>query len=358
MKMVKICAVKSCSNGYKTKKEKGEALGSVSFFQASTLTRLQDWTKSLGMNLKFSDYICQYHFQEKDIKMYDKIVIGNTIHLHYRLKKTLQPNALPTIEHQFKLIPEFQQEEITIKEENIKEEPIQEQQPEQVQQLEYNDQQQQNQFEQFQEQKYNIPDNHYEQQTFEVKQTIECMRQNIPVLPPNWLYTIKPNEIEFMRFDPASKQIKNHIVLNEDLSVSVIFLTNERLNLDNKLTSSEEILNFLKYVERWPLCVGTQMDKSRYSNGCKGVIIGDETYKRNQMNPRCKSCRVLRYRLQKCKSSTLDKTSELKRRNENMTKQCKRLKKLNLKLKEEIFELKVQCARMSKNYQKKFEPLL
>ncbi|XP_053595403.1 uncharacterized protein LOC128667802 [Microplitis demolitor] len=68
--------------------------------------------------------------------------------------------------------------------------------------------------------------------------------------------------------------------------------------------------------------------ETKYSNECKRVVIGDEAYRRNQINPRCKSCRVLRSRLQSCDSTgiKLQKSVARKRRTVNVIKQCKRLK--------------------------------
>ncbi|CAG5100546.1 Protein of unknown function, partial [Cotesia congregata] len=73
--------------------------------------------------------------------------------------------------------------------------------------------------------------------------------------------------------------------------LQVIFSNGEELSLDVKINSFKNICEFLKSVERWPLCVG--------------VIISDDAYQRNQRNPRCKSCRILQKRLQSRKSTSI-----------------------------------------------------
>ncbi|XP_057341833.1 putative mediator of RNA polymerase II transcription subunit 26 [Microplitis mediator] len=282
--MVRVCTVKSCPSGRKSKKVVKETLCSVSFFQAKTPVRLQHWSKSLGVALKASDYICQFHFKAKDINMYAKIVIGNEVHLHSLGRKDFTEEAVPTIEHQLQLNPELQQQDQQQLEQE-QHQPDQEQQQSEQEQL----QSEQQQLEQEQQQPEQIP---------EIVKPISYLRKKYALLPQNWSYAEKPDAMEFIRIDPVRMQIQNHIALNKDFSISVIFTNFERVNLNDKLSSPDEIFDYLKSVEKWPLCVGTQIEKQRYSSQCKRVVIGDEAYQRNQINPRCKSCRVLRRRLQ------------------------------------------------------------
>ncbi|CAH2083784.1 unnamed protein product [Euphydryas editha] len=146
-----------------------------------------------------------------------------------------------------------------------------------------------------------------------------------PKLPPFWLYIPEPNGLVFMRMDPTTQLINIRLRLNKDTSITVLLPNNDELPL-NSLSC---IYDYLKSVERWPLCVGTQIDSIKYSKLCKNVIVGDDTYKRNQANPRCKSCRILRNRLQSRNSTSihLETTIAKKRRAKNLVKQCKRFKK-------------------------------
>ncbi|XP_030766669.1 uncharacterized protein LOC115890545 isoform X2 [Sitophilus oryzae] len=260
--MVKVCVVPSCLNRWKNKEHIKRHR--ISFFQPTTTIRLQRWSKALGIVLKSTDKVCQFHFKEQDVKFYDKIVIGNTVHLQYLHRKILKDKALPTKEYQFNLNSELQQQQ------QARQEPINE----------YYTQQQQHQL-------------------TEIIDPIAQIKDKISALPPYWFYINKPKEIEFMRLDPTSKQIVNHIILNENLSIIVVYSNNEKKALDEKIVSSDEVYEYLKSVEKWPLCVGTQFDKKRYSQECKGVVIGDDAYQRHQMNPRCMSCAVLRLRFQK-----------------------------------------------------------
>ncbi|XP_039757918.1 uncharacterized protein LOC120632178 [Pararge aegeria] len=127
-----------------------------------------------------------------------------------------------------------------------------------------------------------------------------------PKLPPFWLYIPEPNGFVFMRMDPTTQQIKIRLRLNKDTSINVLFPNNDELPLNEKINSLSCIYDYLKSVERWPLCVGTQIDSIKYSKLCKNVIVGDNTYKRNQANPRCKPCRILRNRLQSRKSTSIN----------------------------------------------------
>lgn len=152
-----------------------------------------------------------------------------------------------------------------------------------------------------------------------------------PKLPPFWLYVPESNGFIFMRMDPTTQQIKIRLRLNEDTSITLIFPNNEELPLNEKIKPLSSVYNYLKSVERWPLCVGTQIDSTKYSKLCQNVIVGDDTYKRNQANPRCKSCRMLRNQLQSRNptSNNLERTGT-KRLASNLVKQCKRLKKMKM----------------------------
>ncbi|XP_057328293.1 UPF0746 protein DDB_G0281095-like [Microplitis mediator] len=302
--MVRVCAVKSCPSGRKSKKVVKETSGSVSFFQAITPARLEHWTKSLGITLKASDYICQFHFKAKDINMYTKIVIGNEVHFHSSGRKKLSEEAVPTIEHQLQLNPEQQQleqEQQQLEQEQQQLEQEQQQLEQKQQQLEQKQQQLEQEQEQLeQEQEQLEQDQQQPEQIPEIMEPISSLMEKFSILPQYWSYAEKSNAMEFFRFDPVQMRIQNHIAWNDDLSISVIFPNNEKVSLSDKLFSLDEIYDYLKSVEKWPLCVGTLIEKQRYSNDCKRVIIGDEAYQRCQMNPRCKSCRVLRKRLQSC----------------------------------------------------------
>ncbi|XP_074095986.1 uncharacterized protein LOC141525397 [Cotesia typhae] len=84
-----------------------------------------------------------------------------------------------------------------------------------------------------------------------------------PKLSPFWLYIPKPNGFVFIRMDPTTQQIKIRLRLNKDTSITVIFPNNEELPLNEKLHSLSCVYNYLKLVERWPICVGTQIDSTK-----------------------------------------------------------------------------------------------
>ncbi|XP_062531234.1 uncharacterized protein LOC101736994 [Bombyx mori] len=243
--MVKVCVVKSCSSG-RTGKKKNYQMP-LSFFQPTTPTRLINWTKSMGINLKATDSICQFHFKEEHIKMYDKIKIGEVIYFSYLLKKVLKEEALPTIEHQFHPLLDQQQSILKVQELLIDPQNS-------CYSTDYIEQSQ----ESFQEQ-LQIEKTHNDSREQELIESIDYFKNN------------------------------------------VILLNNEELCTDLKICSFENIYDYLKSVEKWPLCVGTQIERNKYSKKCRGVIIGDEAYKRFQRNPRCKSCRILRNQLKKRK---------------------------------------------------------
>ncbi|CAD6236006.1 GSCOCG00008046001-RA-CDS [Cotesia congregata] len=325
--MGKSCIVKSCPSGRKLKTTKNDPSQHLSFFQPSTPARLDKWQKCLGIKLKATNNICHLHFKEEHIKLYDKFIINGEVKIFQTVKKKLKPEALPTIEHQFIPIPLYELQASIINQrqkstschnycEDDQQDRMQNSCIEQQELLDdlnisNNATNYSQQIEQdlekslLSQQSYDSLNSHVENET--TVKPIESIGdiQKCPMLPQFWMRVDKPDGLEFLRMDPSAKKTKNHIRLNEDLSLTVIFSNGEELSLDVKINSFKNICEFLKSVERWPLCVGTQIDSNKYSQVCKGVIISDDAYQRNQRNPRCKSCRILRKRLQSRKSTSI-----------------------------------------------------
>ncbi|XP_074113767.1 uncharacterized protein LOC141536884 isoform X3 [Cotesia typhae] len=371
--MGKVCVVKSCPSGRKLQSTKNNSPQSVSYFQVNTPVRLQNWKISLGIELKASDFVCHLHFKEEHIKTYEKFFIKGEVKIFPTGKKIVRNEALPTTEHQFIPIPAYELLASTVHEQQQPNFHCNHSEDEQQYQVQENNVEQQKVLVNQEVSNNFMDDNvqtekdldepllsqqaHYDlknHQETEASTQSENFRDNLNkfiALPPFWMYGDKPNGPEFMRMDPTTERITNRLRLNEDKSITVIFRNNEELILNDKIDSYSNIYDYLKSVERWPLCVGTQIDSNRYSKICKGSIVGDDAYIRNQPNPRCKSCRILRNRLQNHKSKStfinLKRTTATKRRASNLVKQCKRLKLTKIQLKDKIFMAKSKCAKKS-----------
>ncbi|XP_044757117.1 uncharacterized protein LOC123315480 [Coccinella septempunctata] len=253
--------------------------------------------------------------------MYNKIVIKDVVHLHELHRKTLKPEALPTIQHQFH---SYAGEHLAKEQMLQDKQKLVHQQPEIIQhQEEIVNQHSQQQSE------APIEHNYCVQQSEKPLQYLLDKYQQF--LPQHWAYIPKPDGIEYIRLDPETRLIKNHIMVRDDLTVLVIFPNKERLHVDDQIVSSlpEDVYAFLKSVEKWPLCVGTQIENQSFSKGCQGVIVGHGMYKRMQQNLRCQSCRVLRKKLNDRKggNSVQEKWIIFKRKKGSTLKQCNRLQK-------------------------------
>ncbi|XP_015179399.1 PREDICTED: uncharacterized protein LOC107067961 isoform X2 [Polistes dominula] len=344
--MGKVCVVKSCPSGRKSKNRKDYSPQSISYFQPTTPARLQNWKISLGIELKATDYICQFHFKEDQIKMYEKFYIkGETMYMPTERKK-LKEEALPTIQHQF--IPIFEHVFLTNTVDELEKPSLRSKgsEDEQLFQMQENNIEPQkilayedvsnNLIGAGVQSKQDLIEPPFSQHASKDSKNLQEIK--VPKIPPFWLYVPKSNGFVFMRMDPTTQQIKIRLRLNEDTSITVIFPNNEELPLNEKINSLSNVYDYLKSVERWPLCVGTQIDSIKYSKLCKNVIIGDETYKRSQANPRCKSCRMLRKRLQarmlrnrlQSRNSTSNnlETTATKKRASKRIKQCRSLKRM------------------------------
>ncbi|XP_061708156.1 uncharacterized protein LOC133518467 [Cydia pomonella] len=264
--MGKVCVVNSCQSGRKTK----NVMKSVSFFRPTTPARLENWKKSLGIALKATDYICHLHFKEENINMYEKFNIKGELKYIPTQRKTLKEEALPTMEHQFIPIPEFQANIIHVQE-SVELYPNQSKEKQQqinVEQQELSDDQKSSNdlmdCEMIQHD-FAEPTSQYQDTDITIN-PIEIFKikfRAFSLLPPFWLHAENPNGLEFMRMDPTTQQIKHHIRLNDDLSITVIFTNKEELPIKEKINSYDNTYDYLKSVERWPLCVGTQIDDNK-----------------------------------------------------------------------------------------------
>ncbi|XP_074114166.1 uncharacterized protein LOC141537215 isoform X1 [Cotesia typhae] len=368
--MGKLCSVKSCSSGRKLKNNGIDISQPLSFFaQQYTLEKLNKWNTALGTTMKTSDYICHLHFKEEDIKMYETFNINGEITIFPTGKKTLRDAALPTVEHQFLPVAIHDVEGNVINQlqkpssnHNKSEEKLKHEDKSKQQELLADQRVSDRVMDMITQSKHDLEivqlneETHTDQQNDKepevTSQPTEKFFDNLKssVLPQGWMYFEKPEGLEFFRMDAKTMQIVNRLRVNKDLSVTVIFSTNEELTTNDNIFSFKTIYEYLKFVEKWPLCVGTQIDKKKFSQTCKGVIFGDESYTRNQANPRCKSCRVLRHRLQNCNSASniLENTISQKRRTSNLQKRCKRLKISKMKLREKVYQAKFECSQKSK----------
>ncbi|CAK1597570.1 unnamed protein product [Parnassius mnemosyne] len=282
--MGKTCFVKSCPSGRKLKTSKHGSPQLLSFFRPTTTARLDKWQRCLGIKLKATDNICHLHFKEEDIKLYDKFMIDGELKIFPAVKKMLKNEALPTIEHQFIPIPAYELQASIIEPQKStschnhsgddQQDSMQNSSIEQHELLDdlynpnnatnYNEQMEQDLEESLLSQQSNddLNNNVAKETTI---QPIESFRDILkcPMVPSFWMHVEKPDGLEFLRMDPSTKETKNYIRLNEDLSVTIIFSNDEELPLYVKINSFKNLCEFLKSVERSPLCIGTQIDSNK-----------------------------------------------------------------------------------------------
>lgn len=209
---------------------------------SQTPARLQNWKISLGIELKATDYICHLHFKEEHIKMYEKFYIKGELKIFPTGKKIVKDEALPTIEHQFVPIPAHEllssvvhesqkpnlhcnhsdEQQYQVQENNIEQQKILVDQEVSNNLIDANVQTKQDLKEPLLSQHaHNDLNHHQETETSTHSENFKDSIYKLPMLPPFWLYIDKPNGPEFMRMDPTTGQIKNHLRLNEDTSITV-----------------------------------------------------------------------------------------------------------------------------------------
>lgn len=200
----------------------------------------------MGIELKITDYICHLHFKEEHINMYDKFNIKGEVTILSTRKKTLRDDALSTIEHQFipVLAHKLQASDISQPQKpdsnhNLSEEKKQHNVENNIEQQELLVDHQElsnNLFDDIEktehdlegpllnEQARDIYDLRNHQETEVTTQSVENFMDNFlkcSRVPQFWMFVKKPNGLEFTRMDPTTKQIKNHVRVNEDSSTTV-----------------------------------------------------------------------------------------------------------------------------------------
>lgn len=162
----------------------------------------------MGINLKNTDYICQLHFREVDIKSYDEIIIDGKSNILPLAKKKLMDGALPTLEHQYKFDVDSS---TSLNVHNSNRKIV----------INNNEDYQDHQHRDIMQQAVVNGLNNCEPMDIQLEFSTVPNDWIVPILPEYWSFTKKLSYLEFMRVDPATKQIKHHIRVNQDLSVIV-----------------------------------------------------------------------------------------------------------------------------------------
>ncbi|XP_018570673.1 uncharacterized protein LOC108910536 [Anoplophora glabripennis] len=150
-------------------------------------------------------------------------------------------------------------------------------------------------------------------------------------MPPAWLYMLNTKELIFVHVDTLTLTEKLRVFLTApDMSVSVLFNKRYKYDLKERITCDDDLLNIFEQLKNTPACTGTGLKRMSASVNCCGIILDEEKYQRQQRNPRCKACRVLRHRLQKQiarQHHAVNKTCNPRKELKSFKVNCKRLQK-------------------------------
>ncbi|XP_034944887.1 uncharacterized protein [Chelonus insularis] len=136
-----------------------------------------------------------------------------------------------------------------------------------------------------------------------------------------------------IHLDVGSLLEKLRLRVTADLSVTLVMPHRSEIILTDRVSSMEELYASMRKAESLTICCGTLFDENRYATQCSGIITPNENYQRQQLNPRCRACRILRQRIQANMRYKRDSTLafRIKRKKEIYRQRCHRLiKKMNI----------------------------
>lgn len=102
---------------------------------------------------------------------------------------------------------------------------------------------------------------------------------------------------------------------------------NYKTKLSDQINTSEVRVHFHPILS-YGVCCGTGMKEKNYNDVCTGFIDSENYYQRQQMNPRCAPCRLLRHKLQisnAVRKRTLKNGTGYQKRRDRLRRKHKRL---------------------------------
>ncbi|CAH2083569.1 unnamed protein product [Euphydryas editha] len=390
--MGKCCAAYGCLSGRKTSKN----LRKVTLFKApKDVDMRRKWSSALDKELKISSFICELHFNPKDVIKNKKQVLkdGSTFVYEYdkvHLKKNAVPKSDATNkENNYSLLSDDASSNTSdiINDDvigdcslNTELAPIESINVDEINNevIEADNNNSTNP---------NLPDgtnnvitsdnlliiNKPEEfSLYSIEKTFD-----VQPLRKNWSWTVVKDSYISLSYINLKLELVCHVKIDKDLNVTIVNAkTNILINMDVNISSIDCVWQLLRYLENSFFCSGTGYNDKKCSQSCSGILLSDEKYKKKMEEHRCISCRKLRCLLQRRKHKMTDYEVRLinvirrlfleRRKLKRVVEQIKssQQKLLNLKnqraeIEEEVVrrveeskvtpELSAQCARSSKN---------
>ncbi|XP_015176588.1 PREDICTED: uncharacterized protein LOC107066462 isoform X1 [Polistes dominula] len=364
--MGKCCAVSGCLSGRKA----SENLGKVALFKApKDVKMLSKWSSALGKELKNTSFVCELHFNPKDvIKSNQEILKDGSIYIYEYDKVHLKKNAIPKSnatnnanndENNSSLLSNdvrpnssdiindnvigdcnlnsIEPINIIIVNEMIKEV------------IEPDNKNSEN---------ANLPDNTnnvINSDNLLIKNnpeefslySIETILETQP-LRKNWSWTVIKDSYILLSYINLILELVCHVKIYKNLKVTIENAkTNILIDKNVNISSIDCVWQLLSSLENSFFCSGTGYDEKKCSLLCTGVLLADERYKKQMKEYRCINCRKLRHLIQRRKNKTIDYKARWINVKNHLILELRKLNRVlqqNKSLKEELLKLQKQCA--------------
>ncbi|XP_015185815.1 PREDICTED: uncharacterized protein LOC107071373 isoform X2 [Polistes dominula] len=375
--MVKKCAIKNCFSGSSVERKLKSKLNlrqTALFKVPKDPEMLKLWSSAISQQLCHNHFICELHFNSDNIlKNYEKIKLqnGEVFELsrsRFALKKDAIPilsdvvtNGDTTSSNHFDTNNHCTDEEYLHETRNGSDLSELDQKfasSALVDELSNDAHSTENLSEEFEE-KISIENNfilpnHDNSAPFSLAGILQLLKDH--GVPQNWCWPkqseSKPDVILYY-VDDYLEKLKLSIKIDDDLSVQVTILaTGVSINFNYSIISAASFWNMLREIEISQFCSGTGVDE-RCSTACEGILQSDQKYKRFRREIRCLACRTLRNRLlissRKKKEDVNNRYITIKRKLHAKQKRLRRLYQKRQQLKEQVEELRNQCATKKDN---------
>ncbi|XP_065161335.1 uncharacterized protein [Atheta coriaria] len=332
--MGRCCAVHGCFSGRKTSKK----VEKVALFKAPKDVELcSKWSSALGQKLKATSYICELHFNSKDVIRSDQTILKDgSVYVHEFQKVHLRKEAAPKsniISDSDESIADIDMVDHSIND-DCNHNPVET------------------------DANTNFPDvastvieddnllvvNSTEEFSF---RSIQNMLEAQP-LRKNWCWTVIINSFISLSYISSKLELVCHVKIDVNLKVMIINAkTNIVIDMDVNISSFACVWQLLDSLENCFFCSGTGYDDKKCSDTCTGILLPGDRYKRIVLEYRCINCRKLRRLLQKRKTKTTNdeaRRMNLKHRYKLQRRKLNRVVQTNKNLKRQLLQLKNHCA--------------
>ncbi|KAK9892220.1 hypothetical protein WA026_019023, partial [Henosepilachna vigintioctopunctata] len=349
--MGRCCAVRGCLSG---RKASGN-IGKVALFKVPKDVEMRKkWSSAIDQDLKATNYICELHFNSEDVLKSDRTVLADgSIYVYDYQKVHLRKKAVPKLNTTYNdnknnnsLLSDVSLDTSDIVDDSINNDRSLNVETNTV-----------NQFliEAIGPEKINEPEASNEPQMTEAETTnvpefsFHCIEKILESQPlrKNWSWTVLKNYVISLSYINSKLELVCHIKIDMNLKVTIINAkTNILVDMNVNISSMACVSQLLNNLEKTFFCSGSGYDEKKCSQICTGILESNERYKKKVEDYRCIACRKLRHLIQKYKKDTTyeARLMNIKHRYYLQRRKLNRVVQQNKNKKQEILNLKNQCA--------------